>query len=424
MKKAIALLLAFATAFSISVTAFADADLDSAIRIVDERTSSELTGSDIAGRSVTPFNLIMDENDLAVEQHDMFFVFNGGDMDGRLLLPGSVITPGEEYTLDVYYATTASRTDETGILSGSALVTKGLLDGGRLRLRTVKGSTSIATAKLEEKGSGNSASYQIILTTKSNYGTKLNDIEYALEVTGTGTTGSIFTNRTGVAFRVGFEKMADSELDAYEEGDTVTLYNDRPVVSKKQFENLAKAFNYKAVTFEDENATWSFTGRVSGMSDTNFYNTQNIIPDVVIDNPDVDFKFVNFHGGVKLPTNGEMRIDVSDISSDFGEMHLYLSRGGALTPIAATHDRDTDELVFKTNYLGTFIIADAQVETVLQEPATPEDPNYQPPLDQNDPSAPINPNNPGTGAIPYAGIISTIGLAALAGTGSLIRKKK
>ena len=423
MKKAIALLLAFATAFSVSVPAFADADLDSAIRIADSATGDNLAGSSIAGRSVTPFNLILDEGDLTIEQHDMFFVFNGGDMDGRLLLPGSVITPGEEYTLDVYYATTASSTDEAGILANSAPVTRNLLDGGKLRLRTVKGSTSIATAKLEENGSGSNATYQIVLTAKSNYGTKLSDVEYALEVTGAGSTGSIFTKRTGVAFRVGFEKMEDSELDAYEEGDTVTLYNDRPVVTKKQFENLAKAFNYKAVTFEDENATWTFTGRVSGMSDTNFYNTQEIIPSVVIDNPDVDFKFVNFLGGVKLPTNGEMRIDVSDISADFNELNLYLSRGGALTPIAATHDRDTDELVFKTNYLGTFIIADTAIAAELEEPLSPEDPNYLPPVDQNNPTLPLNPNNPGTGATD-AGIISMIGLAALAGAGCLIRKKK
>ena len=431
MKKAIALLLAFATAFSISTAALADGDPDSAIRIIDSATGSDsasgdIYAGDIAGRAITPFNLIMQDGDLTVDEYDMFFVFNGGDMDGRLLMPGSVITPGDEYTLDIYYATapTASPTDEIGIMANAALVTKSMLGGGRLRLRTVKGSTSIATVKLEENGSGNTATYQLELTTKSNYGTKINDVEYALEVTGAGTGGSVFTKRTGVAFKVGFEKMPDSELAGYEEGDTVTVYNDRPVITKKQFEDLAKSFNYKAVTIEDDNATWTFTGRVSGMSDANFYNTQEIIPDIVIDNPDVDFKFVNFHGGVKLPTSGEMRIDVSDISGDFESLNLYLSRGGALTPIAATHDRDTDELVFKTNYLGTFIIADAEIATEHEEPIGPDDPNYIPPVDQQNPALPINPNNPITGAVPYAGIASTIGLAALAGAGCLFRKKK
>jgi LPXTG-motif cell wall-anchored protein len=120
-----------------------------------------------------------------------------------------------------------------------------------------------------------------------------------------------------------------------------------------------------------------------------------------------------------------MRIDVSDISGDFEQMYVYLSRGGALTPITAVHDRDTDEIVFKTNYLGTFIISEDEVALSTEEPAEPtdpDDPNYVPPA----PTNPVNPNptNPGTGASHAADLITAIGLAAITGAGSLLRKRK
>lgn len=338
------------------------------------------------------------------------------------MAPGTVLVPGTDYTFDIYRAATpaAGATPSDFLtVTGAAKITKGDLGTGRLRVRTVKGAASIATANLKEKGSGTNMTYQLEVKTKTNYGTKLNDVQYDIEMTGG--PGTVDIVKSGVAWKVGFKKMTDADIEGFEEGDTITIYNERPVISSKQFDTIAKNYNYRTVTFENEEATWTFTGRVSGMADTNFYNTQEIIPNVVIDNPDTDFKFVNFHGGVKFPTNGEMRIDVSDISGDFGAMYVYLSRGGALTPIAATHDRETDEIVFKTNYLGTFIIADTEIaEVTTTEPTEPTEPE--------NPYAPTNPtnpnNNPAGGASSVMDLITTLGLTTLAGAGAVLRKRK
>lgn len=390
------------------------------VLFLPETAGTGATGS----RSVSPMNLEWgdDTASVTINANEIFYVFNEGERVGKILEPGDLLTPGEEYVFNVYYATAPFTGTPTDLVNtaNSARVTKGMLDGGRLRVRTIKGSTSVASVTLDEKGSGTNANYQLTVNAKENYGTKTNDVEYALEVTGAG-TNAVALVKSGVAFKIGYRKMSDDDIATYEEGDVVTIYNDTPVITKKQFETLAKNYNYKAITFEDENDTWVFTGRISGMGDTNWYNTEDIIPNVVLDYPETNFKFINFHGGVKLPTNGEMRINVSDISADYANMHVYLSRGGALTPITAAYDRETDEIVFKTNYLGTFIISEDVITTVTTEPTEPTEPNYEAPGT----TAPTTPTNPATGGTATAmNLISAIGVAALTGAGSLIRKKK
>jgi len=372
------------------------------------------------------FSLEMNDDDyLSIGENEMFYVWarnspNNVYPEGSVLLPGTVLRPGEDYRFHIYVATVDAGPVPAGTLiaaSGATRVTRAMLNGGNMRVRTVRGSSAIAAASIREVGSGEGRTYQLDLRVRESYGTRLADVEYAVEIVG-GTNAAPV--RSSVAFQIGFPRMTDRDIEMYSEGDIVVVFNDRPVITRDQFNDLARAFNFRNVTFENEDASWTFTTRVSGMSDANFYNTHQIVPSVAIDNPDADFKFWNFHGGVRAPANGELRLDVSDISGHFERMYVYISQGGALTPIAAVHDRETDEIVFRTNYLGTFVVADMPLTSTVAPPAEPNLP-YQPGTPQPPGGGT---NNPPTGAGSAMGLLTLLGIAGIAGSGIAFRGKR
>ena len=386
-------------------------------------TGPESRQFDSAGSALSmdigQFDLELVSGQLTINANEMFYVWERGHnvvgaSQGDVLIPGTILTPGHIYRFDIHYATadrTASPSDF--LTADTAPVTRASLLGGNLRVRNVRGSSSVATATLREVGSGDTRTYRLEVDVKEAYGTRLTDLEYAMEVVG-GTSDLL---RSGVAFRAGFQRMTDAEVELYSEGDVFVVYNDRPVILKDQFNELARNYNYRNVTIENDDATWTFTTRVSGMVDTNFYNTQGIVPNIIMDYPDTDFKFFNFHGGVRAPANGELRLNVSDISGDFERMYVYLTQGGALTPINAVHDRESDEIVFRTNYLGTFVISNEELPATALEPGT--DLPYQP----GAPTAPST-NNPATGAGSAMSILALIGTAGIAGAGLTFRRRK
>ena len=447
MKRAISLLMAFMTFLSIGLVAFADGGVETPYNnvatVADNGANSyNAAGSantdggvvvipDTVTKNVTPFNLewatdTTGTDYLTIGTSDMYLVWSDGDYKGQVVRPDTVLTPGYDYTFNIYYATkdvtlADQVTGENFVTAAGGVlpVTKAQLGANdRLRVRT-KGSTGMISAAIDERGSGANTRYNLDVTTREQYGTKVNDVEITLTVTGTSST--LATSTT--ALQVGWQKMDDDEIDSYADGDIITIYNDAPVITSKQFQRLAKNYDYKAITFENEDGTWNYTARVSGNSDVNLYNTEEIVEEIIMKLPDQDYKFVNFHSGVKFATNGEMRIDVSDINSEFARMYVYLYRNGTVTPITASYDSHSAELVFRTNFLGTFVVTDTEITDteIIARPESelPEEPE-EPPVENDDVN---HNNNANTGMDASMNVLVTLGLASVS-AGSAIRRRR
>jgi len=209
-------------------------------------------------------------------------------------------------------------------------------------------------------------------------------------------------------------------VDSYGEGDTVTISNDTPIWTKKQIERLVEANNYKAITLEHEDGSWTYEGRMNGMGDTNFYTTQDVIPSIM-NKYDQDFKFLILPAGVTFPTNGEMRIDVSDVSVDWDRVYTYLYRNGKLTRINTTYDSQDDMIVFRTNYLGAFVMTPVEITdtTVLEQPTEVS------PAPSPAPGTGVGgTNNPNTGIPAGMNLIVGLGSLSLLTAGTVILRKR
>lgn len=409
MKKVISLLSAFAVACTMGVATFAADDTPGTVRYSSRAVE------------VTPFvNVIGQSGEISVGPRELFVV------DATSKVVGGVynkLDPDTEYNFRIYYndSNAAIEGNDVSVLGNPAAkeLTGVIINKGTVQLRTVKGSSNIQSAKIKTIGRGDAARYELQITTRASFGTKMNEVEYTLDVSGSASPAGTF-QRSSHTFEVGYESIDDLDTDVGENG-IITISNDAPVITKEQFADIAKSANYKNVTFEGDDGGWRFTGRVSGMPDSNFYYTYDVIPEIVNKFPEQDYKFLNFRAGVTFPTNGEMRIDVSDINDDFSKMYAYLYRNGKLTRVNTTYDSGASEVVFKTNYLGSFLITDTEITdtTIVAEEPDEGDEDEGVHGESGGPGS-----NPSTGASSAMDIAMTLGLVSLVTAGAISRKRK
>lgn len=434
MKKAISFLTVLVLVLSFGIVGFADEGI--ATDVAPIPGAGDMAGTEGAAPiqiqprlSYTPGTPAVGSTEAipikySLAKGELFLV----DAAGTIVGTDSLLIPNTTYKFDIYYATSLIETksyDEI-FTAGADLVKKlSPTDIGKnatLKVRTIKGSGVLSSTKIRTVGSSTStdSGYKLEVVTRSNYGVKMTDVELELYVTGATAISTASPAVTLVTsrhtFQVGYLTIGEDETDVGE-GGTILISNDRPVITKEYFTDIAKSANYKNVTFESEDGNWIFTGKVAGMKDTNF--TYNYDPDTNLLNtyPEHDFKFLNFPAGVNFPTTGEMRIDVSDISGTARTLYAYLYRDGRLTEINGTYDSGADQLVFRTNYLGKFVISDRPI-TEATVPEEPEEEEVVPV-----PETPRNNENPHTGAAaPNA--MAAIGLLSLASAAVIKRKGK
>lgn len=402
------MLVAIATASSISLAAFAADDISGTAN------RDIMADSDTAVRPSTRVSQGSDGS-ATVGTNELFLVDTDRNVIGGIY---NRLDPDTEYTFRIHYNDTGAPITNATSTSAAAL-TESMLQKGTLRLRTVKGSSAIQSARIKTVGRGDGAMYDLVIKTRAAFGTKINEVEYSLGVTGN--TGGTFADSSHI-FEVGHETISDNETDIGE-GGYITISNDFPVITKEQFTDIAKSVNYKTVNFEGEDGGWTFVGRVSGMGDSNFYYSYDVVPDLINKFPDQEYKFLTFNAGVTFPSTGEMRIDVSDISDSFKTIYTYLYRNGKLTRVDATHDAVQNEIVFRTNYLGNFVITDKAItDTSIVDENEEETGNEN--ENENETGNENGSGNPNTGASSAMNVAVALGLVSLVTAGAISRKRK
>ena len=374
------------------------------------------------------------ENIVTIASGEMFLV-----QDNRIVAPGGRLRPNAEYIFEIYYNSGPDATHDITtpmasntylvplreeIISGSAPDTT----SGRLRLRSGRGGNAISRSEIRTTGSGPARRFRLQLDTRENYNTRMTEVTFSLLTSGNLPSLTIGASTLAqpvtstVEFEVGWPRMTEDMIDGYAEGDTVTISNEYPVIMRRQIDRLVRNFNYRPIHLAFEDGSWEYTGRMSGMGDTNFFTTHDVIP-ALMNNLDQDFKFLSMPAGVTFPTNGEMRIDVSDVSSDWSRIYTYLYRNGRLTPINTSYDPLDDMIYFRTNFLGAFVMTDVEITDhfLITQPGHPEI--------ENEPNIPeiSDVHNPPTGAA-AAGLnhlLMSLGTLSMLGAGAtLIRRKK
>jgi len=377
--------------------------------------------------SIVPSINFINENELRIRPGEMFLV-----SDGQIVLPETLLIPNTEYLFDIYFNSTAADINQninSAMDAGLVPLTEESISGplndtttGRLRLRSGRGTTTISRSELRTRGTGSARTYHIQLDTRASYNTRQTEVSFTLLTSGvlpTPAVGTAAVIQSTVTFEVGWPRMSDEDVDSYSDGDTVTISNDYPVIMRRQLERLVRNHSYRPIHLAFEDGSWEYTGRMSGMGDTNFFTTQDVIP-ALMNRFDQDFKFLSLPAGVTFPANGELRIDVSDVSDDWNRIYTYLYRNGNLTPISTNYDSLDDMIYFRTNFLGSFVMTDIEI-TDLNLIAQPEEPEVQEPEEPEFPET----NNPPMGvAMGGNSLLMGLGTISLLGAGALVTRRR
>ena len=159
---------------------------------------------------------------------------------------------------------------------------------------------------------------------------------------------------------VGYPTIPDEALADVEDGGSVFVAADAPVITTKQFEQLDKAADGGKVTFT--NGLWSYQVRVSGQESLNLLHNERAIKEVSSKFEDQNFKYISFPGGPAFDFTGTMTIDLSEEMEDFGgQFYVYRYLQGRLHQLDATVDLDAQTLSFQTKNLGRFVITDKAI---------------------------------------------------------------
>lgn len=326
MKKAMAMLLAMATAMSFATTAMAD---------------TAATASD-TDKEIIGISLEKDEDGVALESN-------------------TLLTPGKEYKFPIYVLEEGDK---------KSPLTEDDLKSYNLRLEHEEGKSSLDSFKVVKESGKNYLEVKV----KAGWPTKQTEVSYRMKLVAK-RAGSNQVEPLDINFLTGYDFASDSMVSGLGEGDYVTADPNAPVFTKEQLERIASVNNYKKVTFA--NGSWTFQTSINDMDSINMLNNENAIKEIISAYPDNDFKFITFPAGTKFPGKGTLTVDVSDLEGSFnGNYHVYRYLSGKLTKLDATFVEEDETLVLETNTLGRFVITDKEIKdgTVVEnmEPSSSE----------------------------------------------------
>ena len=419
MKKAIAMLLAVSATMALGVTALADdvaqvADTGSSSSDVSsdnsssdassdnsssdtssDNTSSDNSSSDASSDNSSSDNSSSSEDETPVGEPSSL-VFHS-DEDGTVL-GEDLLEPGREYRFPAYV--------EFGGQRAKVAVSDELLKDYKFNYTRVTAS-GVKTFKIEEiKGV-----YYLIVETKDTTPTKPIDVKYNVKLVRKSNNLSVFSQE--VKFSYGYDESNDDYINDLDKGDIVEIDNDRPVITKEQFNKIAKLNDYKNVTLAG--AGWQFTVNVTDEPTKNMVFSNAGIKEILSKLPDQDFKFFRFGGKPSFNSTGKVALDVSDIVDDYENLNLYRYANGRVYKLNASYNAADETLEFRTNKLDTFFVTDKAIKdgTVIDENIV---------SDGN--SVNTDKNNPGTGAGDLINAAVMAGIASLAAASAIAANKK
>ncbi len=256
-----------------------------------------------------------------------------------------LIQPGQSYTYPLYLE------QEDGKL---VPLTDEHLEDLRLRAETKNGRSVLSSFEVEKEGDR----YQLEVTAQAGWPTAQTEVEgtvKAVKRSNGKAVGSVQAEMT-----VGYPTIPDEALADVEDGGSVFVAADAPVITTKQFEQLDKAADSGKVTFT--NGLWSYQVRVSGQESLNLLHNERAIKEVSSKFEDQNFKYISFPGGPAFDFTGTMTIDLSEEMEDFGgQFYVYRYLQGRLHQLDATVDLDSQTLSFQTKNLGRFVITDKAI---------------------------------------------------------------
>lgn len=341
MKKVLALLLAAATTMSLGMTVLADdpsvseGEISSSEATSSEAPSSEATSSEDATPVGEPTALIF-----------------GADAEGAIL-GETLLEPGTEYKfpVSVQYGDVTKALDEA------------LLKDYKFTYSKVS-SNSAKTFKIDEyKGV-----YYLNVEIKEGTPTKEIDVKYNVKLVRKSNNLSVFTQE--VKFSYGYEETNSDYLNDLDKGDAVEIDNSKPVITKSQFEKIAKINDYKNVDLQGSD--WKINVNVTDETTKNFVFSNAGIKEILAKFNEQEFKFYNFAGKPSFAATGRVSLDVSDIIEDFDKLYTYRYADGKLYRLNATYNEEDETLEFRTRVLDNFVVTDKLIEdgTVVVEGST------------------------------------------------------
>jgi len=419
MKKAIAMLLAVSATMALGVTALADdvaqvADTGSSSSDVSsdnsssdassdnsssdtssDNTSSDNSSSDASSDNSSSDNSSSSEDETPVGEPSSL-VFHS-DEDGTVL-GEDLLEPGREYRFPAYV--------EFGGQRAKVAVSDELLKDYKFNYTRVTAS-GVKTFKIEER----KGVYYLIIETKDTTPTKPVDVKYNVKLVRKSNNISVFSQE--VKFSYGYDESNDDYINDLDKGDIVEIDNNRPVITKEQFNKIAKLNDYKNVTLAG--AGWQFTVNVTDETTKNMVFTNAGVKEIMAKYPDQDFKFFRFGGKPSFNSTGKVALDVSDIVDDYENLNLYRYANGRVYQLNASYNAADETLEFRTNKLDTFFVTDKAIKdgTVIDENIV---------SDGN--SVNTDKNNPGTGAGDLINAAVMAGIASLAAAGAIAANKK
>lgn len=333
MKKTLTMILAAATVASMSASAMAQEvnvndQIEAPVRQALEAASA---GSEESNGTVTP-------------QGDPSGLIFGADKNqNNAVLGETILEPGVEYRFPV------------SMVFGTQNVpmTEDMLKDMRLTYSKLS-STAVKTFKIEE----HKGAYYLFVEMKDSILNEVLDVKYSIKLVRRDSKLSVFNQE--VKFQFGYNEHSDDIINDLDKGDEIEISNSNPVISKDQFERIAKINDYKNVTLVGP--AWSFEVNVTDEGTKNLLSNNAGMKEILSKFPEQEFKFFNFPGKPSFSAAGKIALDVDDLVDEFEEMHAYRYANGKLYTLKTTLNEDTNMLEFRTNKLDSFIVTNKPIK--------------------------------------------------------------
>lgn len=270
-------------------------------------------------------------------------IFLGSDQNGVNILNDRLL-PGDEYYFPVLIA--------MGDLPPMQMTAEDL-KRSKLEVRVATGGKALSDATIEEK---NGLAYVRILSGGKGTVQELTStvrINYR-----SGDTGENITVTPEI--RIGYDPMPEEAIAALEPGEFLEIDNLVPIVNAKQWNELSRLNEHRAVTLSGPG--WRFTVNTSNLGKRNMVVDHQPIMELTKKYPDHQMHFIGFPGSPDFDVTGKLWLDVSELADEYNEdFYLYRCAYGRIYPLKFDYDKDAAEISFRPSQLSTYLITDREI---------------------------------------------------------------